>query len=96
VGSASQLGAAFTLPAGQTGEPVFLGANWVIFRVLEHQTPNMADLQTQRKEITDQMLQTRRQMAYEAFRTSLENRLKAEGKLEYNDENLRRLTNSSL
>jgi peptidyl-prolyl cis-trans isomerase D len=96
VGSASQLGAAFTLPAGQTGDPVFLGANWVIFRVLEHQAPNMADLPNQTKDITQQMLQTRRQMAYEAFRTSLEKRLTSEGKLEYNNDNLRRLTNSTL
>ena len=96
VGTASQLGAAFSLPAGQTADPVFLGANWVIFRVLEHQAPNMADLPNQSKDITQQMLQTRRQMAYEAFRTSLENRLKNEGKLEYNDANMRRLTNSAL
>jgi len=42
------------------------------------------------------MLQTRRQLAYDAFRTSLENRLKSEGKLQYNTENMRRLTSSSL
>jgi peptidyl-prolyl cis-trans isomerase D len=96
VGSASLLGAAFTLPVGQTGDPVFLGANWVIFRVLEHQAPNEADLPNQRKDITDQMLQTRRQMAYEAFRTALESRLKSNGQLVYNDENMRRLANSNL
>ncbi len=96
VGPASQLGAAFTVPVGQAGDPVFLGANWVVFRVLEHQAPNMADLPSQRKEITDQMLQTRRQVAYEAFRTSLENRLKSQGELVYNNDNLRRLTSSTL
>ena len=31
----------------------------------------MADLPAQRKDITDQMLQTRREMAYDAFRTKL-------------------------
>jgi peptidyl-prolyl cis-trans isomerase D len=96
VGSASQIGAAFSLPVGQTGDPVFLGANWVIFRVLEHQAANTNDLAAQRKDITDQLLQNRRQMAYDAFRTSLENRLKSEGKLVYNAENLKRLTTSSL
>jgi peptidyl-prolyl cis-trans isomerase D len=96
VGSASQLSAAFNLPAGQTGEPVFLGANWVVFRVLEHQAANPADLPTQRKEITDQMLQSRRQMAYDAFRASLEDRLKSEGKLVYNAVNMKQLTNSTL
>jgi peptidyl-prolyl cis-trans isomerase D len=96
VGSASLIAPAFTLAAGQTGEPVFLGANWVIFRVLDHQASNPADLSAQRKDITDQMLQTRRQMAYDAFRTSLENRLKSEGKLVYNAVNLKQLTNATL
>ena len=96
VGSASQLGAAFTLAPGQAGDAVFLGANWVIFRVTEQQAANLDDLPTQRQEITQQMLQSRREMAYEAFRKSLETRLRNEGKLEFNDENLRRLVNSSL
>jgi len=96
VGSASQIGAAFGLGARQTGDPVFLGANWVVFRVLERQDANPSDLPAQRQEITQQMIQSRRQVAYEAFRTSLENRLKAEGRLEYNEANLRRLTNSRL
>jgi len=77
-------------------DPVFLGANWVVFRVLERQDANPSDLPAQRQEITQQMIQSRRQVAYEAFRTSLENRLKAEGRLEYNEANLRRLTNSRL
>src|SRR6185295_7483711 len=34
IGSASQIGEAFTLPAGQVGQPSFLGANWVVFKVL--------------------------------------------------------------
>jgi peptidyl-prolyl cis-trans isomerase D len=96
IGSASQLTGAFTLPVGQTADPVFLGANWVVFRVQERQEPNVADLPNQWQEITDQMLLSRRQVAYEAFQTSLENRLKSEGKLVYNDDNLRRLTNSTL
>jgi peptidyl-prolyl cis-trans isomerase D len=96
VGPASQIGAAFNLPAGQTGDPLFLGANWVIFRVLDHQAPNPDDLAKQRDDIAQQMLQTRREMAYDAFRASLETRLRSEGKLTYNDANMKRLTNSNL
>jgi peptidyl-prolyl cis-trans isomerase D len=96
VGSASQIGAAFSVPAGQGGDPIFLGSNWVVFKVLEHQAANPDDLPKQRQDITQQLLQNRREMAYEAFRTSLENRLKGEGKLVYNDQNLRRLTSSNL
>jgi len=96
VGTASQADIAFTLPIGQTGDPVLLGTNWLVFRVLEHQAANPDDLSKQRQDITQQMLQTRREMAYDAFRTSLENRLRSEGKLTYNDENMRRLASSSL
>ena len=96
VGSASQFGSAFALAPGQAGDPVFLGANWVVFRVLEHQPSNPDDLPGQRQEISQQLLQGRREMAYEAFRASLEARLRQEGKLEFNDENLRRLMNPSL
>ena len=96
IGTASQLGAAFTLAPGQAGDAIFLGANWVVFRVLEHQSANPNDLPTQRQEMTQQMLQGRREMAYEAFRTSLETRLRSEGRLEFNDDNVRRLMNSSL
>jgi peptidyl-prolyl cis-trans isomerase D len=96
VGSASQLGPAFTLAPGQAGDAVFLGANWVVFRVLERQAANPDDLSTQRQEINQQMLQSRREMAYEAFRTSLETRLRNEGRLEYNEANMRRLMNPTL
>jgi peptidyl-prolyl cis-trans isomerase D len=96
VGTASQIGSAFALAPGQTSDAVFLGVNWVVFRVLERQSPNQDDLPQQRQEITQQMLQTRREMAFEAFRESLEARLAQEGKLQFNEENLRRLMNSSI
>ena len=96
VGSASQIGPAFGLAPGQAGDAVFLGANWAVFRVLEHQAANPGDLPNQRQEITQQMLQSRREMAYEAFRTSLETRLRNDGRLQYNEDNLRRLMNSTL
>jgi peptidyl-prolyl cis-trans isomerase D len=96
IGSASQVGPAFGLAPGQAGDALFLGANWVVFRVLERQAANPEDLPNQRQEITQQLLQSRREMAYEAFRTSLETRLRSEGKLQYNEENMRRLMNSAL
>jgi hypothetical protein len=95
IGSASQLAAAFSAAPGQSGDAVFLGANWAVFRVLEHQPANPADLVTQRQEISDQLLQSKREMAYEAFKSSLEARLRSEGKVVFNDDNLRRLMNSS-
>jgi peptidyl-prolyl cis-trans isomerase D len=95
VGTASQLTSAFTLAQGQTSDAVFLGANWVVFRVVERQQPNPDDLAKQRPDITQQLLQERRQMAYDAFRTALEARLTKEGKLQLNNENIKSLTNST-
>src|SRR5882762_9581100 len=76
-----QIGAAFQLKTGDVGSPLNVGANWFVYRVAEKEEPNPADFEKQKKELTDQVLQTKRNMAFDAFRTSLEARLKQEGKL---------------
>jgi len=80
--SGKQVAAAFQLKTGDVGAPLNLGANWFVYRVAEKQEPNPADFEKQKKELTDQVLQSKRNMAFEAFRTSLEARLKQEGKLQ--------------
>jgi len=79
--SGKQVSAAFQLKPGDVGAPLNLGANWFVYRLAEKQEPNPADFEKQKKELTDQVLQTKRTMAFEAFRTSLEARLRQEGKL---------------
>ena len=91
-GSAKQFSAAFKLPVGQTGDPVFLGSNWVVYRVAQHDPINEEDFAKQKTVIETQALQTKRQAAYELFRSTLETRLRQEGKLNINAENLKRLT----
>jgi peptidyl-prolyl cis-trans isomerase D len=80
--SGKQVAAAFQLKSGDVGAPLNVGANWFVYRVAEKQEPNPADFEKQKKELTDQVLQTKRTMAFEAFRTALETRLKQEGKLQ--------------
>jgi peptidyl-prolyl cis-trans isomerase D len=80
--SGKQVAAAFQLKAGDVGAPLNLGANWFVYRVAQKEEPNPADFEKQKKELTDQVLQSKRNMAFEAFRTSLETRLKQEGKLQ--------------
>jgi len=80
--SGKQVSAAFQLKTGDVGAPLNLGVNWFVYRVAEKQEPNPADFEKQKKELTDQVLQSKRNMAFEAFRTSLEARLKQEGKLQ--------------
>jgi peptidyl-prolyl cis-trans isomerase D len=93
VGSAKQFGDAFTLPAGQTGDPMSLGQNWTVYRVAQHDPVNQDDFDKQKSKIQEQVLQRKRQTAYELFRTALKTRLQQEGQLHFNAESLKRLTN---
>ena len=91
-GSAKQFSAAFKLPVGQAGDPVFLGSNWVVYRVAQHDPINEEEFAKQKSTIETQALQVKRQAAYELFRSTLESRLRQEGKLHINTENLKRIT----
>jgi peptidyl-prolyl cis-trans isomerase D len=95
LGGAAQLGPAFTLSVGQTTDAVSLGLNWAVYRVLDRQEANPADLAQQQQDIQQQVLNARRTMAFEAFRTALDKRIRQEGKLKLNGENLRRITTPS-
>lgn len=81
LGSGKQLTPAFSLKAGQLGPALNLGANWAVYEVVERQDANLADFDKQKREITDTLLKQKRDLAFEAFRTSLDERLKQEGKL---------------
>jgi peptidyl-prolyl cis-trans isomerase D len=81
VASGKQLAAAFLDKPGDVGAPVSLGPNWLVYRVVEKDEPNPDDFEKQKKELTDQALQNKRTLAFEAFRTALEKRLLQEGKL---------------
>jgi peptidyl-prolyl cis-trans isomerase D len=79
--SGKQLSAAFQMKPGDLAPPLNLGTNWLVYRVTDKQEANPADFEKQKKDLTEQVLQTKRSTAFEAFRTALEARLKQEGKL---------------
>ena len=87
--SGKQLAAAFNLRTGDVAAPLNLGQNWLVYRVAEKQEPNPAEFEAQKKQLTEEALQTKRNLAFEAFRTALENRLKQEGKLKMMPEKLK-------
>ncbi len=95
VGSGKQLQDAFGMTVGQTGKPQQLGDNWIVYRVDSHDAPNAADIAQQGNDIQQQLLQTKQNAAYEAFRAALIDRLKKEGKLTVNAEAVSRITKSS-
>ena len=94
VGSVRRLPSAFALPVGEAAPAFFLGSNWVVYRVMDRQEASAEDLAKQSKEIEQQLLQSKGQVAYEAFRAGLKERMKHEGKLRVNEVVLKQLTAS--
>ncbi|MGC2887434.1 MAG: peptidylprolyl isomerase [Candidatus Acidiferrum sp.] len=95
VASGKQLSAAFQLKTGDVAAPLNLGSNWLVYEVVDKQEANPADFEKQKKDITDAVLQAKRSLAFEAFQTALEDRLKKEGKLQLMPDKLRSLTDLS-
>jgi peptidyl-prolyl cis-trans isomerase D len=93
IGSAKQFAAAFSLPVGQMGALFPLGQNWTVYRVAQHDPVNQDDFEKQKSKIEEQVLQRKRQAAYDLFRTALKARLQQEGQLHFNADNLKRLIN---
>lgn len=86
VGSGKQLAVAFVLKPGDVGAPVSVGTNWVVYQVAEKTEPNPDDFEKQKKTLTDNLLNQKRTLAFDAFHSALEERLKQEGKLKiYSD-----------
>jgi peptidyl-prolyl cis-trans isomerase D len=79
--SGKQLGAAFQMKDGDVGVPLSLGENWMVYQVESKEEPNPADFEKQKKGLEEQLLQSKRSMAFEAFKLALEAKLKQEGKV---------------
>lgn len=94
-GSMKLFASAFSMKVGQVGDPVSSGPNWTVYRVAQHDPLNDEDLEKQVTKLRDQVLQRKRQAAYDLFRSSLKTRLQQEGQLHYNEDNLKRLINPS-
>lgn len=91
VGSGKLLGAAFNLKQGDIGAPLSLGQNWLVYRVAEKVEADPANFEAQKKQLTDELLQSKRDVAFEAFRSALSDRLQKEGLLQMMPEKLKSL-----
>ena len=76
VGSGKQLSPAFNMKVGEISPPQSIGTNCLVYRVESKIEPKPADFEKQKKDLVEQVLNDKRALAYEAFRTSLEQRLK--------------------
>jgi len=87
--SGKQLGAAFNLKQGDVGAPLSLGQNWLVYRLAEKVEADPASFEAQKKQLTDELLQSKRETAYDAFKSALSDRLLKEGKLKISPEKLK-------
>src|SRR5437879_2287873 len=69
--SGKQLGAAFNLKAGDVAAPLSLGQNWFVYRVAEKSEANRADFDKQKKQLTEDLLEPKRNWTLDAVRTAL-------------------------
>ncbi len=87
--SGKQVSGAFNLKPGDVAAPLNLGQNWFVYRVAEKTEANPAEFDKQKKQLTEAVLQSKRSLAFEAFRTALDNRLKQNGTLKLMPEKLK-------
>ena len=90
VGSGTQLSAAFTLNPGQVSDVISAGTNQVLFKVVSHMPPNEADFAAQRDQITEELLDQKRDLQFEIYRLNLKEQLIRSGKLKLNDDGMRK------
>jgi peptidyl-prolyl cis-trans isomerase D len=84
VGQGSQLSSALTLNVGQTSDVVPVGGKSVVFRVASHTASNEADFAQQRDQITEELVDRRRSLAFELYRENLKLHLVRTGELKLN------------
>ncbi len=95
VGSVQPIAAAFTLPPGQAGPATFLGSNWIVYRVVSHEPMKPEDIIRGQVEVREAVLSQKRNLAFEAFRDALKDQAEKAGRIQFNPENLARLTRGS-
>jgi peptidyl-prolyl cis-trans isomerase D len=92
----SLLAAAFSLKPGQTGGPTAQGDKRIVFQVLTHTPANPADFASQKDQITEELLEQKRTLAFEVYRQNLKSQLLKSGKLQINENALKQFESSYL
>jgi len=95
LGTGQQLAAAFNMKVGDISAPKLLGSNWLVFRVATREDADPTELAQQKADIQQQILQTKQDNAFAAFKSALEDRLTKEGKITINSQVMDTLTHPS-
>jgi peptidyl-prolyl cis-trans isomerase D len=81
----SSLSSAFSLQPGQTSNAIAVGTTYIVFQVVSHTPASEADFAAQKATLTTQILEQKRDLAFEIYQTNLKNQLLRTGKLKIND-----------
>jgi peptidyl-prolyl cis-trans isomerase D len=92
VGPAKKFEGAFSKQVGATSDALAVDNNWMVFAVTAKEEPNPGDFEKQRQDVERQLVDSKRAMAYQAFREALQDRLKQEGKIVIKADMMKRLT----
>lgn len=95
IGPATELEAAFNMNQGQTGGPVLLNGNWIVYQVKSKQGASPEDFAKAKDGLEKQILEEKQQTAFEAFHDALQKRYEQEGRLAFNAANLKLLMNQA-
>ena len=90
VGSGTQLSDAFTLNPGQVSGVISAGTNQVLFKVVSHTPANEADFAAQRDQISEELLDQKRDLQFEIYRQNLKDQFIRSGKLKINDAGMKK------
>jgi len=81
----SALSTAFTMKPGETSDPITVGGNQVVFRVSARSPANEADFAGQQPQIAEELLEKKRNVAFELYSENLKQELIRKGTLKLND-----------
>ncbi|MGH9405790.1 MAG: peptidylprolyl isomerase [Terriglobia bacterium] len=81
---ASSLGSAFTLKPGETSSAIAIGTTYVVFQVISQTPASEAGFASQEAAITTQLLEQKRDLAFQIYQDNLKAKLVHAGKLKYN------------
>ena len=78
------LSAAFTLAPGQTSDAIPIGNTNVVLKVISHTPADEATFVAQKDQIANDLLQEKRDLAFEIYRQNLKTEMERSGKLKLN------------
>ncbi len=85
----SSLSSAFTLHPGQTSHAIGVGSTYVVFQVVAQTPANESDFASQEATLSDQLLEQKRDLAFEIYQSNLRDHLMSTGKLKINESALK-------